>query len=238
MRLGEHSLEDIVNTIMGRNPNATTANPFLEPLQRILRKEGGMEIGTPQQPSLTPEYRKVDPLEPFASSPMTKRLEGSAGTIAEMIEDGTGGMLGPKAYDKIAGAMEGFFNGPNGPRNKKAALVGGLALAGIIGYNTLSNKDPVMPYNSQSETEARSDAAAMYGGTPAPAMAPIDAGNSGANIKISAAGSGSQNFGPMVGQAMQRSGYNGGKINMSVNHSDNANKLNRIWYRDKVQQYS
>ncbi|SFJ66102.1 hypothetical protein SAMN02799624_05434 [Paenibacillus sp. UNC496MF] len=238
MRLGDHSLEEIVDTIMGRNPNATTANPFLNPLQDILRSEGGMTIDRPQQPSLTPEYRKVNPLEPFSSSPMTKRLEGPAGTIAEMIEDGTGGMLGPKAYEKISGAMDKFFNGKNGPRNKKAALIGGLALAGIMGYNTFNDKDPVMPYNPESETEARADAAALYGGTPAPAMAPIDAGNSGANIKISAQGSGSQNFGPMLGQAMQRSGYNGGKINMSVNQSDNANRLNRIWYRDKVQQYS
>jgi hypothetical protein len=239
MRLSDHGLTKIVDTIMGKNPDMTGTNQYMGLLQRLLREEAGLDIQYPEPMDITPEYRKVSPLEPGLDSMMAKRLEGPAGTIAEIIEDGTGGMLGPKTYNKVSQSLDAFFNGPNGPRNKKAALIGGLALAGIIGYNTLNDSEPVMPYNSdyQSAEQARAHASMMYGGTPMPAITPIDAGFSGANITISAQGKGSQNFGPMIGQALQQSGYNG-KVQMNVNHSDNTAHLSRIWYRDKVEQYS
>ncbi len=167
-----------------------------------------------------------------------RRVGGLAGLAGEAFEDMTGGMMGERVNSAMSAAMEDIFNGAKGPRNKKILAGVGVALAGLIGYNTLSDDEPVIPYDAPYSGMADSS----HGRAPTPAISGlpnVPPPMGGASISVSAQGT-NQNpnaLSGLVGQAMQQSNYSGGKINMSVNHQDNTSKLNRNWYRDKVEQY-
>ncbi|WDI05119.1 hypothetical protein PUW25_25260 (plasmid) [Paenibacillus urinalis] len=205
----------------------------------LIRRLAGVE---------NPEFDKsdsgfrVEPNDPGIFEKAIRRPGGLAGVFSEAFEDMTGGMLGMRANEAVKNAMESVFNGPHGGRNKMILGGSALALTGLIGYNTLSDSEPVTHYNSPIVGAA--DEAPNYGGgVPAPAMPGLDYStlpSGGANIQVSAKGNNqnTQDFSRMVNQGMQQSNYQGGKVNMNISHTDNTSKLTRNWYRDKVEEYS
>jgi len=222
----------IVDSIFGEGGSSNSGLGLIRNLMGIDGEGAGMsESGF-----------RVEPNEPGFFERAARRSGGIAGMFSETIEDMTGGMMGMRANDAVKRAMETVFDGANGKRNKMIMGGAALALAGVIGYNTLSSTEPVTPYNAPLPTAA--DQAPNYGGgTPAPALPGLDysgASQGGASIEVKAKGNNqnTQDFSRMVHQGMQQSNFGGGRMNMSINHTDNTAKLSRNWYRDKVEEYS
>jgi DNA polymerase III epsilon subunit-like protein len=241
-RVGVRGLTDYLlgNT---RPEDVAHSNAALSLIHKFLGVQDPYSNGI--NPMEEPQDRpKVDPYRISELKEGESRINGPAGFFSESFEDLTGGTLKQETYEKVKQALTSFFDGEHGKRNRRLALLGGLALGGVIGYNTLSDDPIVEPYNLPSRSNdpylANASSASNYGGTPAPALAPLDEGQNGAIINISAKGRG-QNPNALtsaVAEGLRQSNYSSGKINMTVNHTDNTAKLNRIWYRDKVEQYT
>lgn len=115
----------------------------------------------------------------------------------------------------------------------KLLLGGALAVAGIAGYNILNTDNPVMHYNQEGEGDKSKRAP-----TPSVQMPEEDFSNQNASISIKASG---RNFdkdqvSQAVSQSMQDARMNAGPTRITINHQDNTQQLNRIWYRDKVRE--
>ncbi|QHW35655.1 hypothetical protein GZH47_32675 (plasmid) [Paenibacillus rhizovicinus] len=207
-------LRRVHDTIFGNleEGDRVSSNEFTRMFGRMKRG-----VGAAPEPDIDPTIPNVEPeLDP--TNVMGSEARGKrAGAIPEMMHDLTGGWI-----------PENIFNGPNGSRNKKIALLGGLALGGVMGYNILSNDTGPVPPPPPPQ-------AAPVPQSPLP---PIGGPSSGAHVSISARGQGNQQQGlsSLVQEGMRRSGYQG-QSNMTVNYSDNTNNLSRLWYRDKVEQH-
>ncbi len=103
---------------------------------------------------------------------------------------------------------------------------GGLAVAGVAGYNILNTEKPEMHYNNQDSQPA----------IDMPEADGLDMQN--ASISISATGGELQSdqVSHAVSQGMRESRMNAGPTRMTVNHQDNTQQLNRQWYRDTVRE--
>jgi hypothetical protein len=236
------NFEQVANIIFGKDPSAVSVNEHASLMQRLMTEEGMIEGREADSPKLA-DRLNADPYETTPNAPKQKRLEGPAGLFSEAFEDMSGRMLPQKAYDKTKDVLNNFFNGKNGKRNKVMTALGGLAMAGAIGYNTLNDNPIVAPNNIPSQPNDPYLAPAQsapVSSPPSPAIRPIEEGNSSAHINVQAKGQGhnTQTISQAVSEGMRQSNYSGGKINMTVNHSDNTSKLNRIWYRDKVDQHT
>src|SRR5579875_2003553 len=232
------NLQEIANFIFRKSPQGNSASEHLNLIHEIMQDADMLE--QLDMPVLQEEYRPIkEPLNILESTPSKKRLGGFKGLVADAFEDLTGGIFKQATYDKFRDTLKNIFDGPKGGRNKMIAAGAGLALAGLMGYNTFKN-EPLVPTSLPETTQASSSA--DHGSTPQPAIGPVDdrGVGGGAHITISAKGKGQNpnSFSSMVGEGITRSNYSCGRIHMSINHSDNTAQLNRIWYRDKVDQYT
>lgn len=132
-----------------------------------------------------------------------------------------------RAKEKIPSSFkEAFNNIKESSKMKKAGIVGGLVGAGALAGSLLSNDDtPDMePYRAEHSGGTHSDVK--------------EENKKGANITVKARGQrGSADSSPSaVNQAVAESNMEPNKTNINVTTTDNSNKLNRLWYRDKVQE--
>ncbi|KAF2421693.1 hypothetical protein [Bacillus subtilis] len=152
-----------------------------------------------------------------------------ARSVSNLASDAIGGGisdLGSKTND----LLESFKN----MKGKNKLLLGGaLAVAGIAGYNILNTENPVMHYNQENqEMKSKKDPAVAI------QMPEEDYSTQNASISIKASG---KNFdkdqvSQAVSQSMQETRMNAGPTRITINHQDNTQQLNRIWYRDKVRE--
>ncbi|MRC76411.1 MULTISPECIES: ribonuclease H-like domain-containing protein [Bacillus cereus group] len=167
-------------------------------------------------------------------TPMQQRSENKKSFVNNMRNAASEGVSGAvtQASEKISGLLDKVKN----MSPKKAMFMGGaLALGGITSYNILSSEKPVMHYNDSKPKDSESRKQ-----EPVPAIAMPNDSYSSQNASISIQASGSnmdkEQMSHMVAQGMRDTGMSAGPTKITVNHNDNTQKLNRIWYRDKVQQ--
>lgn len=141
------------------------------------------------------------------------------------------------AVSNTGGKIRELWENMKGMSGKKAALIGGgLAVAGIAGYNILNTEKPEMHYNNDEMSDSSSTPAPRREPTPALQMPEENYDMQNASISISASGGriNQDQLSHAVRQGMSDSGMNAGPTRMTVNHTDNTAQLNRQWYRDKV----
>ncbi len=118
------------------------------------------------------------------------------------------------------------WNSVKGMNAKNQLLFGGgLAVAGVAGYNILNTEKPEMHYNNNEQSAVQM-----------PEENEMDLQN--ASISISASGGSieSDQVSHAVAQSMRESRMNAGPTRMTVNYQDNTQQLNRQWYRDTVRE--
>lgn len=197
------NLNQIYDALVGSG----SANGFQHELSYFLQQHTGSS--TPVDSSV-PVSSTVQHESPIKASP---RVSGAA----EMASDLTGGLLSSEGIHR-------FFKS-----NAKPIAIGGMALAGILAYQTINQPDQVTPQSMN---------------IPAPPAYPIGEDPAiygdliGANVQIQASGSGrnQQDLSGLMTTAMSQSNFQG-KSNISIQMRDNASQLNRNWYRDKIQEY-
>jgi hypothetical protein len=189
----------------------------------LIQKSLGVEVNQSYTDLEGNEHYRVDPYRSIEEQLRTERTGGFSGAAGEFANDLTGGVeprLGEKVSDMFQKVSEN--------KNLKRGLIGGaLALGGLAGYNILSEKEPLAPPPTANQPE------------PKPAIAPLsNTLQSNANVQVRAKGNGhtSEQFSQMVNAGMQQSNMNNGGAKVTVHHQDNTQKLNRVWYRDKVQE--
>ncbi|MBO3794276.1 hypothetical protein [Bacillus subtilis] len=178
------------------------------------------------------EQRTAPPIERLSETPIQERIDKSKSLFNKaknLASDAIGGGisdLGSKTND----LLESFKN----MKGKNKLLLGGaLAVAGIAGYNILNTENPVMHYNQENqEMKSKKDPAVAI------QMPEEDYSTQNASISIKASG---KNFdkdqvSQAVSQSMQETRMNAGPTRITINHQDNTQQLNRIWYRDKVRE--
>lgn len=224
----------VADQLYGRTESnqASTSNTFRQLVNTM--NDQGMGAESPEH-----EPYKLDPYQ--TTEPKLKKVRGTgaATQIAETIHDGLGGMY-RDASEAIEGTLNKFFKGEANRGNRRAALLSGLALGGVMGYNYLSDDEPVVPLYNGAPSEFADGSPGYSYQSPVPAISPLQgSGGSGASIQVSASGRGAdpQNMPSLVQQGMSNANYTGGKVAMTVNHSDNTSSLTRQWYRDKVAEH-
>jgi len=219
VNLAEHGIKGVYDVLHTSQVNSVQ---FTRLKRRMLRDTLGDEVPAPE-PEVRGVYKEsiLDAYETLASEPKPRRPSAAE----QILNDATGGWI-----------PDDIFSGEKGPRNQRIALFAGLALAGVMGYNVLSNTSaPIAP-----AAPPPPPAGSVGPVVPQPALPPVQytAPAMGAKIAITAKGEGSQrsNMPPWIQEGMRRSGFQG-QMNMTVNYSDNTRNLSRIWYRDKVEEY-
>lgn len=148
--------------------------------------------------------------------------------VVEKARNGLGD-FGSSAMNNVSEVIEKVKN----TGSIKAGIIGGaLALGGISAYTMLSSKNPERLELPESPPEESTKPKRQQ-------AAPQDTSSTqGADIEISAKGQkgGSQNVGSDIQQGMRNSNMQTGSTNVNVTTTDNSTKLNRQWYRDKVQE--
>ncbi|MCY8466560.1 hypothetical protein [Bacillus atrophaeus] len=178
------------------------------------------------------DHRTTSPIERLSETPIQERIDRSKGLFKKarnLASDAIGGGisdLGSKTSDLWESLKS--MGGKN-----KLLLGGALAVAGIAGYNILNTDNPVMHYNKENEEQKSKKTP-----TPAIQMPEEDYSTQNASISIKASG---RNFdkdqvSQAVSQSMQEARMSAGPTRITINHQDNTQQLNRIWYRDKVRE--
>ncbi|MGG1453548.1 hypothetical protein ABE325_21810 [Bacillus licheniformis] len=178
------------------------------------------------------EHRAASPIERLSETPLQERIEKSKGLFNKarnLASDAIGGGI-----SDIGSKTSDLWESIKNISGKNKLLLGGaLAVAGIAGYNILNTDNPVMHYNQEGEGDKSKRAP-----TPSVQMPEEDFSNQNASISIKASG---RNFdkdqvSQAVSQSMQDARMNAGPTRITINHQDNTQQLNRIWYRDKVRE--
>lgn len=221
----EMGIQKLLEIMHGNLPNdeIVTSNSGLG----MLYKHQNIEVSNPS-------YEERVPISEIKRTPLQERgqqAESFVNKVRNATNEGISGAVS-KASEKATGILDAIKN----MSPKKAMLMGGaLALGGITSYNILSSDKPVMHYNESDDNESSSRKK-----EPVPAMSMPNESYSSQNAMINIQASGSNfdkdQMSHMVAQSMQNTGMNAGPTRITVNHNDNTQKLNRIWYRDKVQQ--
>jgi len=218
------SVKQIVDMVHGQagNREVTMANSLLNMIHKMLgiRMEKTYDDGTQV-------HRKVTPYQSLEAQIRKEREADFAARAGEFVEDASGGTLadfGERVKETLREVSKN--------KGLKRGIIGGaLALGGLALYNILSHDKPLEP-PMQEEQTARE---------PVPAIQPPlynSAPQQNANITIRAKGKGhdSEQLSHMVYQGMQQSNMNHGHARITINHQDNTQKLNRFWYRDKIEE--
>lgn len=200
-------------------------NKALKMIQKYLQEDHDIQIGQGSQEVPSPIQRQYQP------NNMQERVDKGIRSVgdAKSFIRGTVANTGNKVRE--------LWDNLKGVSGKKAALIsGGLAVAGITGYNILNTEKPEMHYNNENEGEGTSQPQTRRQPTPALQIPQEDYSMQNASISISASGGAinQDQLSHAVHQGMSDVGMNAGPTRMTVNHTDNTAQLNRQWYRDKV----
>lgn len=197
--------------------------------QRHAQGEGGetfpLEGRPASQPTPVPELRRT---------PM-KAASDKRHVIQSIASDAIGG-----GVSNIGKKLNQAWQSVKGLGLKKGGLLaGGLAVAGITGYNVLNTEKPEMHYNNQeipSENEQPAPRREPQPAIPTGLNDYSSTQNASINIQASGKGANRDQMSHAVTQGMRESGMNAGPTRVSVSHNDNTQQLNRQWYRDKVRE--
>jgi hypothetical protein len=217
------SVKQIVDMIHGQagNREVTMANSLLNMIHKMMgiQAEKVYDDGSNV-------YRKVSPYESLETQMRKERGSGFSARAGEFVEDASGGIL-VELGEKVRETFEKISKN----KGLKWGMIGGaLALGGIAGYNILSYKEPLEPPMREPVSQE-----------PVPAIQPPISNTpqqQNANITIKAKGTGhnTEQLSHMVYQGMQQANMNHGNARITMNHQDNTQKLNRFWYRDKIEE--
>ncbi len=177
------------------------------------------------------EHLSVDPYESIFEQKRRERHKGLTSKLGDIAED-VSSVGHREGGSFIKNAVEAISEN----RAAKWGVVGsGLALAALGTYNIFRNRDPIEnpieyegeEYYNRSMPESNFDLGSN-----------VFQGNVNADIQVSASGSpySEQDLSLMINQGMTDANMNTGNTRFSINHTDNTNKLNRIWYRDRIQE--
>ncbi|MCD7910952.1 hypothetical protein KC480_05355 [Bacillus velezensis] len=175
------------------------------------------------------QYHKVSPIERLSETPLQDKIDQSKGILNKarnIASDAIGGGI-----SDLGGKTRELWESLRNMSGKNKLLLGGaLAVAGIAGYNVLNTENPVTHYNEEPKSKK----------LPASKIQTPDETYASQNASISIQASG-RNFdkdqvSQAVSQSMQQTGMNAGPTRITINHQDNTQQLNRIWYRDKVRE--
>jgi hypothetical protein len=218
------SVKQIVDMVHGQagNREVTMANSLLNMIHKMLgiRMEKTYDDGTQV-------HRKVTPYQSLEAQIRKERETDFAARVGEFVEDASGGTLadfGERVKETLREVSKN--------KGLKRGIIGGaLALGGLALYNILSYDKPLEPPMQEGQAARE----------PVPAIQPPlynSAPQQNANITIRAKGKGhdSEQLSHMVYQGMQQSNMNHGHARITINHQDNTQKLNRFWYRDKIEE--
>jgi hypothetical protein len=217
--VNKYGLKRTYDTIFGKlsEGDQVNANEYTRLFGRMQQESVAGATPPPQQPRMTGRYQQSSWRSSY--TPPLQSRPAPQGAIPDTLHDLSGGWI-----------PNDIFSGINGARNKKIALFGSLALGGVMGYNVLSNTTapvsaPTPPPPVPPQIPIQSP------------LPPIPGEPSGANVLISGRGQAvGENLSTLVQEGLSRSGWQG-SANMTVNHSDNTNRLTRLWYRDKVEEH-
>lgn len=177
------------------------------------------------------EYTQVDPYESIYTKPRLEDSGGIASKLGNIAEDITG-----VGYQEEGSKVKQFIETVSKNKTARWSAIGaGLALGALGAYNVFKYREPLEdPFEYGDDQYYNVNISEPY----------LDLGSNAfqeslnADIQIRATGGNftEQELAYMVNEGIQGSGMNTGPSRVTINHIDNTQKLNRIWYRDKVQE--
>ena len=223
----KHGIQDLLGLLHGNGDIQDFAgdNKALNMYHKYLREAGEtLEIDN---------VERLSPIERLNSTPMMEAYENGKGMVSNMRNVSTESISKglSNAGSKIGQAWESL-KGMSG--KNKMLLGGGLAMAGLSGYNILSTEKPEMHYMEKEQKDSSpkkpNPALQLTGGE--------DYSSQNADISIQASGQNidRDQISHAVNEGMRSSGMNAGPTRMSINYQDNTSQLNRQWYRDTVRE--
>lgn len=219
-----HGLTNLVDMLYGRNtPDGD--NKALNMFRKFLQEDYGVEMDMGQSSVPDPIERQFQAHTMEAVQKGKLSMDAARNKVGEVAR-GTG--------ERLRGVWENM-KGMSG--KNKALIGGGLAVAGIAGYNILNTDMPERHYNNEPQMPETQSAGARVV-QPALQMPSEDYSMQNASISIQASGSGVNRdaLSASINQGMRDVGMQAGPTRMTVNHNDNTSQLNRQWYRDKVRE--
>lgn len=224
----KHGIQDMIDLLHGNGDIQDYAgdNKALGMYHKYLR-EAGEELAIDN-------VERLDPIERLNSTPMMETRDKAGNMINRMRNVSTESIS--KGVSNFGSKVSQAWESLKGMSGKnKMLLGGGLAMAGLSGYNILSTEKPEMHYMEKEKEDSSTPrkpnpALQLTGGE--------DYSMQNADISIQASGRGVDHnqISQAVHEGMRSSGMNAGPTRMSVNYQDNTQQLNRQWYRDKVRE--
>lgn len=224
-KIGQKNAVDMIHG-SSKNMDVTLNNSFLNMVHKVLNVEQEKTYTDPEGNV----HKKVTPYTSVEEQAREPRGKGFAAAAGEYANDLSGG-----ANEGFGKALQrGLENIAKDPVTKWGMIGGALALGGLAGYNILSHDEPLAPpQEGANEYTPRA---------PQSALPPLGSANQtqSADISVSASGGSisQSQAAMMVNQGIQSSGMNSPKTNVTMDYRDNTAKLNRYWYRDKVEEHS
>lgn len=223
--IGEMSAEEALSFIRGDESTytqQTTKNEYGNLLRRVLEQP---EMTKPINDMDLEEYRDRISPESIAENRKVKEplYERARRTVTE---------TGKSINEKIPSSLKDTFNNfAESGKMKKAGIIAGLVGGGMMVGGMLSHDDaPEMQPYVESKTYKADDGAETRGKRSEEAQ--------GANIQVRGKSqSGMADGAPAAAQSgIADSNMDTKNINVNLTTTDNTEKLNRNWYRDKVQE--
>ncbi|CDQ41807.1 hypothetical protein [Virgibacillus salexigens] len=223
----EIGLKNITDIINGSAPNEqrTMGNTYLNMIHQMLGVDASKEYIDLEGNV----HSRVNPYESMEAKRREPRSTTLAGATGEYANDLTGNVS-----ESIGRKVQEFFEAMSENKKLRWGVIGsGLALGALGGYNILRHSEPI---NDPTETDGHYEI-----NQPQPALnmeSNAFQGTQNADIQIQAKGNSvtQDQLSHLVNEGITNSNMSPSQSRISINYSDNTNQLNRIWYRDKVEE--
>jgi len=217
-------LQKIVDMIHGNLPN--NENILSNSHLNLLRNMLDINVSKTYTDLEGNTYQRVTPYKSLEEKLKEPRQQGFLGFFSEMVHDLSGNMI-PSAEEKTKNILQDIAKNKG---LKRGLIAGALALGGLAGYNILRHDEPLVPEQPRDQEYSYDDSN----------VPPIEEEsyyqNADIQIKATGAGHDPSQISQMVEEGMRQSYMRAGPAHVIINHKDNTSRLNRFWYRDKIEE--